>query len=78
MGGAALGRPQGIGISPLQKLFGSPIPHAEGGAISPAARTLSVSRVPEIMSGASGNITSNAASQRMVSSGGGPTHDHTI
>jgi hypothetical protein len=53
----------------LSKLF---VPHALGGSMTPTNSYLVGEQGPEILSGISGNITSNAQSQRMlINSGGG-------
>jgi len=72
----------GSGGGGLNKLFagllGSLIPHASGGAMSPDSAYLVGEQGPEIMSGASGNITSNAGSQRMLSESTGAAAYYTI
>jgi hypothetical protein len=64
----------------LGKLFGAFVtPHATGGGVSPGSAYLVGEQGPEILSGASGNITSAAASQRMLSgSSGGATVSYSI
>ncbi|HTF64542.1 MAG TPA: phage tail tape measure C-terminal domain-containing protein [Edaphobacter sp.] len=54
------------------------IPHAEGGPVSPSSAYLVGEKGPEILTGISGNITSNANSMRALSSGGGPTIHYSI
>jgi hypothetical protein len=66
-GGSGGGFLSGIGGF-LSKLF---IPHALGGSMTPTNSYLVGEQGPEVLSGISGNITSNAQSQRMLSNSGG-------
>lgn len=59
--------------SPLGFL-GSLVPHAAGGYVSPAGAYLVGESGPEILTGVSGYIHSNIASQRMLSSGSGASY----
>ncbi len=59
-------------------IFKALIPHAEGGAVSPGSAYLVGERGPEILTGASGNITSNAASRRVLGGSTGPTLYYSI
>lgn len=56
------------------KIFGSLIPHAEGGMVSPAEAYLVGERGPEILTGASGRIVSNAEMQREFADQGDTYH----
>jgi hypothetical protein len=72
----------GVGAAPASggifgKLLGSLIPHAEGGSVSPSSAYIVGERGPEILTGASGRIVSNATAQRMFG-GGGDSHYYTI
>jgi hypothetical protein len=58
--------------------FGGLIPHADGGSVSPGSAYLVGERGPEILTGASGNITSNVASRRMLGGSTGNTLYYSI
>ncbi|HEV8189438.1 MAG TPA: phage tail tape measure C-terminal domain-containing protein [Pyrinomonadaceae bacterium] len=76
-GGKSAGGGGFMGI--LSKVFGSFLtPHKEGGSVSPGSAYLVGEQGPELLTGASGNITSNAASQRMMSGSGGAPAYYTI
>jgi hypothetical protein len=77
--GKLMGGGTGGGI--VSSIFGSLsglIPHAEGGSVSPGSAYLVGERGPEILTGASGNILSNAASKRTMSGSSGNTANYTI
>jgi hypothetical protein len=62
----------------LVSSFSGLIPHADGGSVSPGSAYLVGERGPEILTGASGNITSNVASRRMLGGSTGPNLYYTI
>jgi hypothetical protein len=59
-------------------LLGGLIPHAEGGSVSPGNAYLIGERGPEILAGASGNITSNVAARRAFGGSAGSIAYYTI
>lgn len=59
-------------------LLGGLIPHAEGGSVSPSNAYLVGERGPEVLTGMSGNITSNAAARRVFGASTGPTLFYSI
>jgi len=65
-------------LGSLFKMGSSLIPHADGGSVSPSSAYLVGERGPEILTGASGNITSNAASRRMLGNSTGNTAYYSI
>lgn len=65
-------------LGSLVSSFSGLIPHAEGGAVSPGNAYLVGERGPEILTGASGNITSNVASRRMLGNSTGNTLYYSI
>ena len=79
--GAALGKASGGGKGGGGERVTSTISfggeRADGGPVSPDRAYLIGERGPEILMGASGNIASASASQRMLG-GGGSTHYYTI
>jgi lambda family phage tail tape measure protein len=62
----------------LGALMGALTAHAEGGPVSPGTAYLVGERGPEILSGASGHITSNVAARRMLGGAGGSTLYYSI
>lgn len=76
-GGGAASKIFGF-LGSLAGSFGGLIPHADGGSVSPGSAYLVGERGPEILTGASGNITSNVASRRMLGGSAGNTLYYNI
>jgi hypothetical protein len=64
--------------SVFSSILGGLIPHAEGGSVSPSNAYLVGERGPEVLTGMSGNITSNAAARRVFGASTGPTLFYSI
>lgn len=62
----------------IKTVLGAFTAHAEGGPVSPGNAYLVGERGPEILTGASGNITSNVASRRMLGNSTGSTLYYNI
>jgi hypothetical protein len=76
--GKVIGGGGGGALSSVFGMLGNLIPHADGGSVSPGSAYLVGERGPEILTGASGNITSNAASRRLLGGSTGDNHYYTI
>jgi hypothetical protein len=68
----------GGGLGSMLSMLTGLIPHAEGGPMTPSSAYLVGEKGPEIMTGMSGQITSNANSMRALSSSTGPTVHYAI
>lgn len=68
----------GGGLGSMLSMLTGLIPHAEGGPMTPSSAYLVGEKGPEIMTGVSANITSNANSMRALSSSTGPTAHYSI
>jgi hypothetical protein len=68
----------GGGMSGILSSLVGLIPLASGGPMTPSSAYLVGEKGPEIMTGVSANITSNANSMRALSSSTGPTHYYSI
>ena len=68
----------GSGSGGLFGFLGGLIPHADGGSVNPAQAYLVGERGPEILTGASGRIASNASSQRLLTQSTGPVINYSI
>jgi hypothetical protein len=66
------------GLGSMLSMLTGLIPHAEGGPMTPSSAYLVGEKGPEIMTGMSGQITSNANSMRALSSSTGATHYYSI
>jgi Lambda phage tail tape-measure protein (Tape_meas_lam_C) len=67
-----------VGASKVFSFLGGLIPHAEGGMMMPNHAYLVGERGPEILTGISGQIMSNATSRRILSAPAGPTVYYSI
>lgn len=68
----------GGGLGSILSMVTGLIPHAEGGPVTPSSAYLVGEKGPEVLTGASGQITSNANSMRALSSSTGPTVHYAI
>jgi hypothetical protein len=71
-GGIGSGLAKGVsgGLGGILGLLGNLIPHEDGGTVSPSSAYLVGEKGPEILTGTSGDIISNANSRRSMGSGG--------